>query len=166
MISEKMTQALNKQVQEELYSAYLYLAMSAYYQLKGMKGFGTWLQIQHQEESEHAMKIYHYLLHQGAHVDLLPIAKPTFQEGKSQAIFEQVLQHEKHITGCIHQLVEQALQEKDYATHTFLQWFVMEQVEEEANALDIVDKLKMIQEQPGGLFMLDKVLGERGAKED
>ncbi len=157
-----MRQALNKQIQEEFYSAYLYLGMSAYYELKGMRGFASWLKLQHDEEAGHAMKIYHYLAEQGAKIELLTIEKPSFKEGTNLEIFEQILNHEKHITGCIHKLVGMALEEKDYASHTFLQWFVMEQVEEEAHAGEIVDKLRMIQEQPGALFMMDSFLGKRG----
>lgn len=162
MLSEKMIQALNKQIQEEFYSAYLYLGMSAYYELKGMKGFARWLKLQHDEEAGHAMKIYHYLAEQGAKIELLEIAKPSFKQGSNIEIFEQILNHEKHITSCFNRLIEMSLQEKDYASHTFLQWFIMEQVEEEAHAGEIVDKLKMIQEQPGALFMMDSVLGKRG----
>ena len=156
-----MIQALNKQIQEEFYSAYLYLGMSAYYEYKGMKGFAHWLKVQHDEEATHAMKIYHYLTEQGAKIELLPIEKPSFKAGSNVEIFEQILNHEKHITNCIHKLTEMALEEKDYATHTFLQWFIMEQVEEEAHASELVDKLRMIQDQPGPLFMMDSHLGKR-----
>lgn len=161
MISEKMTQALNKQINEELYSAYLYLSMSAHSESKGLHGFAHWLKAQYREETEHAMKMYQYLLDQGAPVKLQAIAEPPAEFGKEREMFEQVLKHEQHITKCIYDLVETAIAEKDYATHTFLQWFVMEQVEEEASAGEILDKLKMVGDKVNALFMIDRNLGMR-----
>ena len=156
-----MAEALNDQINKEMYSAYLYLAMSAYSEHQGLKGFANWLHVQYQEETEHAMKIYHYLQEQGNPVKLAAIEQPPEEFGSPLEMFEKVLSHEQFVTKSINGLVDLSLQEKDYATQIFLQWFVTEQIEEESNANEIIDALKLIGDQGNGLFMFDKELGGR-----
>ncbi len=164
MISVKMQEAINKQIQEELYSAYLYLAMAADSDEKNLKGFANWLQVQYKEETSHAMKLYQYLLERGGKVELKAIQAPPSKFGTPLEVFEQVLAHERHITAAINELYETALKEKDYAAQIFLQWFIEEQVEEEGNATEILEKLKMVGERSGGLLYLDKELKKRVAE--
>jgi len=161
MINKKMQDALNKQINEEMYSSYLYLAMSAHCEHEGFKGAAHWLKAQAQEENGHAMKLYGYILEQGGQVDLAAIQKPEGPFGGLQDVFEKTLKHEQHITACIHRLAETAVQEKDFATQNLLQWFVNEQVEEEANAGEIVTKLKLSGGQGPGLLFIDGQLGGR-----
>lgn len=161
MISKKMAEALNEQLNKELFSAYLYLSMSAYSEHIGLKGFANWFYVQYQEEMTHAMKFYKYILDQGEQVRLKAIEQPEQDFDSPLDMFEKTLEHEKFITKSIYELVDLAIQEKDYATHTFLQWFVTEQVEEEASVNEILDQLKMVQNSGNGLFMVDKELGSR-----
>ena len=161
MISKKMTDALNEQINKELYSSYLYLAMAAYCQAEGLSGFAKWLGIQSSEERAHAMKLYGYLHDQGARVHLKAIAEPAADFGSPRRVFEETLAHEQFVTASIHGLVELAVKEKDYATQGMLQWFVNEQVEEESTAADIVGRLKMVGGDARGLFMIDRELGVR-----
>jgi ferritin len=164
MISNKMTEAINKQINSELYSAYLYLAMSAEAELKGYKGTAKWFQVQFQEEMGHAMKLKSYLLEQGSEVELGAIAKPAVGYKSLLAMFEATLKHEQSITRSINGLMDAAVKEKDYATQILLQWYITEQVEEEANDNDIIVMLKMAGSSTGALLMLDKQLGKRGEK--
>jgi ferritin len=161
MISKKMAEALNAQINKELYSSYLYLAMAAYCRSEGLGGFAKWLGIQSSEERGHAMKIFGYLEDQGARVQLAAIAAPATEFGSARRVFEETLAHEQFITASIHALVDLAIKEKDYATQGMLQWFVSEQVEEESVAADIVAKLKMIGGDVRGIFMVDRELGAR-----
>ncbi len=161
MLQQKMIDALNKQINEEMYSAYLYLSMSSWFESIGLKGFANWMKVQFQEEMEHAMKFYNYLLFQGAEVKLLAIAQPPNKWDSPLHAMEETLKHEQYITQCINDLVDLAEQLKDRATYNFLQWFINEQVEEEANDRDIIDKLKLINNDTNGLFMLDRELGQR-----
>ncbi|HCW93130.1 MAG TPA: ferritin [Flexistipes sinusarabici] len=161
MISKKMEQALNKQLNNEFFSAYLYLAMSAWSENRGLKGFANWFYVQYQEENFHAMKFYTYLLDQGAEVDLLKIDKPETKFSSPLEAFEKTLEHEQFITKSIYELVDLALSEKDHATNAFLQWFITEQVEEEASVNEIIDNLKLVDGQGNGIFMIDKELGTR-----
>ncbi len=163
MISKKMAKALNDQVNKELYSAYLYVAMSAHSSEENLKGFAHWLAEQAKEETSHALKFYKYLLDQGAGVKLLAIAEPPASWTSSVKMFAEVLAHEKKVTASIHRLVELATAEKDYATQVLLQWFVTEQVEEESSAEEILSKLKLIGQDPRGLFMVDRELAARAA---
>ena len=134
MISKKMQEAINEQINAEMYSAYLYLSMSAYCAENTYKGFAHWLDLQAKEEYSHAMKFYNYLLDRGASIDFKTIDAPKRNFSSMAELFEQVLTHEKHVTALINKLYELALKEKDYATQIMLQWFIEEQVEEEANA--------------------------------
>jgi ferritin len=156
-----MLEELNLQINEELYSAYLYQAMSAYIDDKGYSGVAHWLDSQAQEEMIHARKFYDFILERGGKVRLLGIKEPPEDFGTLLDIFNAALEHEQHITGRINHLVSLARDEKDYASDNFLQWFVAEQVEEESTASDIVDKLELIGDHVGGLFQLDKELGGR-----
>jgi ferritin len=164
MIAKKLQDAMNAQLQAEVYSAYLYLSMSAYCEFINMKGFAHWLRMQSREEQEHAMKFFSHLIDRGGKVILGAIEQPPAEFKSPRALFEQVLDHEKMITERIYRLYEAALNEKDYAGQTFLQWFISEQVEEEARATEYVEKLKMIGESSNAIFMLDKELGKRAAK--
>jgi ferritin len=161
MLKEKMQEALNKQINEELYSAYLYLSMSAYFDNTGLKGFANWMMVQYKEETDHAMKIYNYLLSQGATIKLLPIQQPPHEWESPLHAFQETLKHEQHITQCINDLVDLAEELKDRATYNFLQWYIDEQVEEEENDREIIDKLELIGDSKNGLFMLDKDLAQR-----
>lgn len=161
MLTEKIQDALNQQINEEYYSSYLYLSMAAWAESKNLKGFSNWFRIQTQEELGHAMKIFDYILDRGGEVVLKPVAGPETNWETPLAAFEATLQHERHITGCINKLVDLAVSESDHATNAFLQWFVNEQVEEEANADEIVQQLTLMQNAPGGLFMLDRELAKR-----
>jgi len=160
MLNEKMILALNKQINEEFYSSYLYLSMSSYFESKGLKGFANWMSVQYKEEMEHGMKFYNYLLSQGAIIELQTINKPAKQWQTPLHVFEETLKHEQHITKCINDLIDLAEELKDRATFNMLQWFVDEQVEEEENDREIIDKLKLI-EDSNNLFVLDKELLQR-----
>ena len=161
MLNKKMADALNEQINKEMYSAYLYMAMSAHSDNQGLKGFANWFMVQYHEEMEHAMKIYHYLQEHGAEIKLKAIAEPSSVFKSPLDMFEKTLAHEQFITKSIHDLVELAIAEKDHATQIFLQWFVTEQVEEEANDHEIIDKLKLIGDSAHGLFMIDAHLQQR-----
>ena len=161
MLSDKMVDALNGQINKEMYSAYLYMSMSAYTEFIGLKGFANWFYIQYQEEMEHAMRIYNYILEQGSQVKLMAVKEPPTEFGSPLEMFEQTLEHEKYITQSINDLVELAIEQKDHASQIFLQWYVTEQVEEEGNDNEIIDKLKLAGKEGGGLFMIDKELSGR-----
>ena len=161
MISKKMQAALEKHVGAELESAYLYLAMSAWCESKAFKGFGRWLRIQFEEEQAHAIKLLDYLLSRGCTVSFGPVAGPAAGYGSILQVFEKTLEHERSVTEKVHGLYALAGAEKDTATQVFLQWFVSEQVEEEARVVEIVDKLKMVSERPGAALYLDKEYGKR-----
>ena len=161
MISKKMEKALNEQVNAELYSAYLYLSMEAYFKSLNLNGFATWMRVQTQEEVMHAMKIYGFINERGGRITLKAIDGPPTEWDSPLAVFEAAYAHEQKVTGLINNLVNLAIEEKDHATNTFLQWFVNEQVEEEASADQVVQQLKMMEKAPGGMFMLDRELGQR-----
>ena len=163
MLSKKMEGALNDQVNNEFYSHYLYLSMAAHFESSNLNGFGHWLRVQAKEESEHAMKFYEYLIQREGKVILQPIAAPPTTWKSNKLVFQDAYQHEQKVTGLIIKLVELAKSEKDYATENFLQWFVKEQVEEEASAHEILQKLQMLGSDGGALFMLDGELGKRSA---
>ena len=160
-ISERIVDALNKQINAELYSAYLYLSMASYFESKGLKGFSNWMRVQWQEELTHAMKIYDYVVERGGRVKLYAIDEPPSEWDSPLAAFEAAYNHEVRVTGMINELVELAMSEKDYATYNMLQWFVAEQVEEEASTSEIVDKLRLIGDDGRGLLMIDRELGTR-----
>jgi len=161
MLSRKMEKALNGQVNAELYSAYLYLSMAANFTAQNWVGAAKWMRVQAGEEFKHAMRFYDFILACNSKVVLDPIAKPPTQWPTLLAAFEAAYAHEQKVTGLINGLVELAEDEKDHASEAFLQWFVNEQVEEEANALHIVQQLRLIGDSKGSLFMLDHQLGKR-----
>lgn len=157
-----MLDALNAHVQEELYSANLYLAMSAYCEANAFKGFARWLRVQHEEELEHARKMLDYVLARGGKANVGAVSAPPREFGNILQVFEAVAQHERKVTESVDRLHGTALAEKDTAAQVFLQWFVSEQVEEEAAAAEIVDKLRMVDGRPGTALYLDKEYGKRG----
>lgn len=161
MVSKKMEKALNKQINAELYSAYLYASMAAYFESRNLSGFAHWMKLQAQEEVEHAQKFYNYIFDAGGRVVLEALDKPPSEFASSLHAFEETLKHERHVTSLIHRLVDQARAESDHATEVFLQWFVTEQVEEEAAAAKLVEELKLIGDAPQGLFMMDRQLAQR-----
>jgi ferritin len=161
MLSKKMGDALNTQVNAELYSAYLYLAMSSHFDSVNLSGFANWMRVQVQEELAHAMKFYDFIVERGARVLLTRVDGPETEWDSPLAVFEATYAHECKVTGLINELVNLAISEKDHAANAFLQWFVTEQVEEEASADAVVQKLKLVKNAPEGLFMLDKELGQR-----
>ena len=161
MLSSKMLTELNKQVNAELYSSYLYLSMAAFFESKGLKGFASWMRCQTQEEVVHGMKIFGYIGERGESVKLTTIDAPATEWASPLAVFEETLKHEQLVTSLINNLVNVATEEKDHATSNFLQWFVAEQVEEEASATDVLDQLKIAKDSPQALLMLDRELGSR-----
>jgi ferritin len=162
MISKTMEDALNKQVNREYYSAYLYLAMSAYFESANLKGFAKWMRVQAKEEQSHGDKILDYLIARSGKVTLGAIEAPKAKWASSGKVFEEVYAHEQKVTGMIHALVDLAIKEKDHATFEMLQWFVKEQVEEEEHSLAILEQIKCVGDVPGHLFCLDHQLGKRG----
>ena len=161
MLSKKMEKALNEQLNAELYSAYLYLAMSAWFESQNVPGFAAWMRIQHREETVHGMKFFKFVAERRGRVALKAIEEPAREWKSPLAAFEAAFKHEQYITGRIGDLVNLAVEEKDHAANAFLQWFVNEQVEEEASVDGIVQKLKMAEKSPGALLMLDHELGQR-----
>ncbi len=161
MISKKIEDALNSQVNAELYSSYLYLAMESWFKSKNLSGFANWMRVQAQEEMTHAMKLYDFIDERGGRNILKAIDGPPTEWDSPLAVFEAVYEHEQKVTSLINDLVDLATKEKDHATNNFLQWFISEQVEEEASADEAVQKLKMVEKAPGGMFMLDRELGQR-----
>jgi ferritin len=161
MISTKMQEELNQRINDEFYAAYLYLAMAAYFEAINLKGFGQWMRAQFKEEQTHALKNYNYLLERGGKVSLKPLGAVPDVWPTPLAAAEAALGHEQKVTKIYGQFIELARAEKDHATEIFLQWFLSEQVEEEAQTLEIVEKLRQIKDSIGGLFALDHQLGKR-----
>ena len=161
MISDSMLTALNDQVKHEYYSSYLYLAMAAHFEAANLGGFAHWMKVQAREEMGHAMKFYEYIYDQGSRVTLQAIDQPPADFGSPLLVFQAALEHERKVTGLIRNLYSLAVKENDYATQGALQWFINEQVEEEKNATQIVEQLKMIGDQGAALFMMNAQLGGR-----
>lgn len=161
MLSKVMEKEINNQINEELFSAYIYLSMSAWFERQNLGGFANWMYIQYQEELTHAMKFFKYMNEVGGKVALQKIEKPREDWGNPVLAFEETLKHEQHITKRINKLVALAKKENDYATENFLQWYVDEQVEEEKNASEILGHLKMIEKSKAALLMLDQKLASR-----
>ncbi|MBF0484704.1 MAG: ferritin [Candidatus Omnitrophica bacterium] len=160
-MDNKVAQLINEQVTKELDSAYIYLAMSAYFENKGLSGMAGWMKVQYGEEVGHGMKMFEYLNVRGIKVNLGAISKPVSDFGSVREVFEKSLAHEKSITASLNKIYEAALQVNDHATVAFLQWFVSEQLEEEKNVTDILVKLDQINDSSMGLIFLDKELGGR-----
>lgn len=163
MISKKMQDAFVDQINEELFSSYLYLSMAAWFESKNFHGMAKWMQVQAEEEREHAMKFFDQIVERGGRVKLAAIKEPQFEWKNPLDAFQGAFAHEQHITKRINDLTDLAVKEKDHASQIFLQWFVKEQVEEEAHADEIVHKLEFIGEAGHGLYMIDRELGAREA---
>ncbi len=164
MISKTMQDALNDQINKELYSSYLYLSMAAYFEDRNLPGFAHWMRVQEAEEREHAMKLYDFLLERGGKVALQTIAAPKTEWASTLEVAQEVAAHEANVTASIYALYETALKEKDYPAQVMLQWFITEQVEEEKNAAEIVANLKLIEERGTAVLMLDHRLSKRGGE--
>ena len=163
MFNQKIEEAFNQQINAELYSSYLYLSMSAYFDSQNLAGMASWMRIQAQEELSHAMKFFDFINERDGRVVLQKIDEPKSEWGSALNAFEEALAHEEKVTASINHLVDLALSEKDHASNTFLQWFVTEQIEEESSAKSVVDKLKMVGDNPVALYMVDGQLGQRAA---
>jgi ferritin len=164
MITKIMQDAMNDQINKELYSSYLYLSMAAYFEDRNLSGFAHWMRVQEAEEREHAMKFYDFILERGGKVLLKAIDAPKTEWKTTLEIAEEVAAHEAKVTASIYALYETALKEKDYPAQIMLQWFISEQVEEEKNAADIVANLKLIEEGRTAVLMLDHQLAKRGGE--
>ncbi len=161
MLNQKMEAAFNEQINREMFSAYLYMSMSAYADRQGLKGISKWFMVQYHEEMVHAMKMFEYIADQGGTILLNALAKPDSEFGSALNLFEKALEHEKFITKSIYDLAELAMSEKDYASKTFIDWYITEQIEEEKNNTEIIQILKMIGDNTGALYLYDKELGAR-----
>ena len=165
-LSEEPHQRLTRELNAEVYSGYLYLSMAAYFEDEDLAGFANWMRVQAEEELEHGMKFYDYIIRRGASVTLTAIEAPQTEWDSPVAAFEHVLEHEKKVSGLIDDLVDLAIEEKDHATNNFLQWFVEEQVEEEENAMELLSKAKFADGDNRLMYELNKELGERAPSED
>ena len=161
MLNQKIEQAFNEQLNAEAYSAYLYWSMSAYFESMNLKGFASWMRVQALEELTHTEKFFNYIAERGGRVKLAAVDAPAVEWDSPLAAFEAAYGHETIVTGRINKLMDLAVAESDHAAQIFLQWFVSEQVEEEASADEVVQKLKLVGDAPGALFMVDNVLGQR-----
>lgn len=161
MLNKKVQDAINEQIKNELYSSYLYLAMSAHFEAESLTGFAKWTRMQAEEEVEHAMKLFDYMNERGGRVILQGIDQPPMEFGSPIEVFEMIYEHEQKVTSLIHKLYETALLEKDYATQVMLHWFIEEQVEEEDNSGLMVDQLRMVGDHRSGILHLDHRAGKR-----
>jgi len=164
MLSKAMQDAINEQVRDELYSAYLYLSMAAYFEATSLPGFAAWMRAQSQEEVTHAMKLFDFVNERGGRVELHAIEQPPVEFESPRDVFEATYEHEQKVTGLIHDLYKLALEENDYAAQVMLHWFIDEQVEEEDSVSQILDTLERIGDKDQGLIMLDRELGQRGSE--
>lgn len=163
MLSQKMEDAINDQIQAEFESANIYLSMAAYFENVDLPGFAGWMRIQFEEEQMHAMKFYDYVNERGGRIKLQALAGPPIEFDSALDVFKQTLAHEQKVTGLINNLYALAIEERDFACQIFLQWFVEEQVEEEKNANDIISLLKRIGDNEHALLMLDREMAQRQA---
>lgn len=166
MIGKAMQDAMNEQINKELFSSFLYLSMAAYFTDKNLDGFAHWMHLQAEEEYEHAMKFFDFILDRGGRVYLKAIDAPETDWKSNLEVAEEVAAHEAKVTASIQDLYELALKEKDYAAQVMLQWFITEQVEEEKNAADLVAKLRLIEERGTAVLMLDHRLSKRKGEEE
>jgi ferritin len=163
MIKDKILKALNKQLNEELYSSYAYLAMAAHFSSLSLDGFAHWFRLQSQEEYGHAMKILDFILARDGKVSLMKVDPPKADWKTPQSVIKEAYDQEVSVSKSINDIVDQALTEKDYATNNFMQWFVSEQVEEESTASKLLDRINLVGDNKNGLLLLDKELGTRAA---
>lgn len=161
MLNKKIEAELNQRINDELYSWYLYMAMAAYFEAKNLPGFTNWMKLQAQEEMTHGMKNYHYLLERGGTVKLQTIEEVPHEWNSVLEVFEQAYDHEQKISAIYNEFMEVAKAEKDHACQIYIQWFINEQVEEEANVNAVVERVRMAKDSPGGLFMIDQEMGKR-----
>jgi len=161
MMNKRVEEAINEQINAELYSAYIYASMAAYFQAEGLPGFANWMRVQFEEEQFHAFKFFDWICERGGRVLLKAIEGPQTVWKDAVDVFETTLNHEPHVTSLINNLMSISIEEKDYASVNFLQWYVNEQVEEEANATKILDELRMVYGNGHGMLMLDRELGAR-----
>ena len=161
MITKGMADRINEQINREMFSGYLYLAMAAKMQEAGYKGIGKWFTIQYHEEMYHAMKFYAYLQDQGQKVELKAIAEPELRESTPKELFARALEHEKGVTASIREIMELAIAQKDFATQELAQWYVKEQVEEEKNASEILQTIDLVGNSAQGVYLLNVELGKR-----
>lgn len=161
MLNKKVEAAINSQINAELYSAYLYLSMAAYFESENLPGFANWMRVQFEEEQFHGLKFLNYLVSRGGRVKLEAIEKPQLEWNNPLEVFEHTLEHEKHVTALLNNIAEVAEIEKDRATRNLMVWFIDEQVEEEGNAEKIINELKMIGGEGHGLLMLDREFATR-----
>ena len=164
MIGKAMQDAVNEQINKELFSSYLYLSMAAYFENKNLAGFAHWMRVQEAEERQHAMKLYDFILERSGQVELQAIEAPRITWNSNLELFREVAEHEARVTASIHALYELALAEKDYPAQVMLQWFINEQVEEEKNAAEVLASLELIEERGTAVLMLDHNLAKRGAE--
>ena len=162
MISKTMQDAINEQINKEMFSSYLYLSMAAYFENTGLPGAAKWMYVQSGEETGHAMKLFEHLIERGGKVALGPIAAPESEWAGPMAAFKAVYEHEKIVTKSINGLYEVALAEKDYPAQLLLHWFINEQVEEEKNAVEVIDSMNRIEAHETAVLQLDHQLGKRG----
>ena len=161
-LSKALQGALNDQIHKEYYSSYLYLAMSAHLEAQSLPGAAKWTRIQSQEELSHALKLFDHMIDRGNRVTMAAIQQPPAGYGSALQLFEEVLEHEQHVTAYIHALYALAVKKQDYPAQVMLQWFVTEQVEEEKTASQVVEQLKAVGESKTSLMLLDRHLGKRG----
>ena len=161
MLNPKVEEAINEQINAELYSAFLYLSMSAYFQRQNLPGFAKWTYVQYLEETTHALKFFNYVNERGGSVKLAAIKEPPTEWRNPVEVFDAIYKHEQLVTSLIYRIVDIAIQERDHASNNMLQWYVAEQVEEEANATDIIAQLRMVGDKSSAIFMIDHQLGKR-----
>ena len=161
MLSQTMQDAINQQINKEMYSSYVYLSMAAYFEAQNLPGAAQWMRKQSAEETEHGMKFFEFLIERGVRVALQAIDQPPTDFGSPLLAFQEVLAHEQKVTKSIHDLYALAVKEADYPTQVLLHWFINEQVEEEKNASSVVEQLKMVGDSPAALFMIDRQLAAR-----
>jgi len=165
-MNDRVQKAFNDQINEELFSSYVYLSMAAHFEEQNLEGFANWMRHQAQEEVAHAMRLFDHIHRRGGRVALKAIGEPPAEFKSPLDAFEKALAHEQHITGCINDLYGIALEEKDYPAQMELQWFIDEQVEEEENTGRVVDQLKLVGDNQSALLMLDRELGQREGEEE
>ncbi len=165
-MNKRVEEAFNEQINEELFSSYVYLAMAAHFETRNLEGFTSWMKLQAQEELQHAMRLFDHINRRGGRVVLKAIGEPPLDFGSPVEVFEKALAHEEHISACIHRLYGIAVEEKDYPAQMELQWFIDEQVEEEENAGRVVDLLKMAGDSQSALLMLDREMAQRTPDEE
>ena len=163
MLTSKLQDAINRQINSELYSAHLYLSMAAYFETISLTGFASWMKIQHQEETDHALRLFDYVNDRHGRVVLHAVDQPPIEFESPLSVMQQSLEHEREVTKMINSLYELAIAEKDYPSHVLLEWFVEEQVEEEKTLTDIVDHLNIIGDDGTGLLIMNERLGSRTA---